>query len=77
MQVDAIYKISQDQFKSLNYGRIKYTIVFDSVYIIRVLVGNKWHTQKGLLNIILWREYLRGMGMVKGIDKEWWALRNC
>ena len=43
MQVDAIYKISQDQFKSLNYGGIKYTIVFDSVYIIRVLVGNKWH----------------------------------
>lgn len=49
MQVDAIYKIPQDQFKSLNYGGIKYTIVFDSVYIIRVLVGNKWHAQKGLV----------------------------
>lgn len=43
MQVDAIYWIPKDQFKSLHYGGIKYTI-----YIIRILAGNKWHTQKGL-----------------------------
>lgn len=70
MQEDAIYQIPKDQFQNLNHGGIKYTVVSNTICIIRVLAGNKWHTHKGSAECNFVKRIFKRHGTVKGINRK-------